>query len=51
MKPFIVIAEDETSVSELLRYNLESEGYETAIANDGDVPCCCWMSAPRICCC
>ncbi len=36
MKPFIVIAEDETSVSELLRYNLESEGYETATANDGD---------------
>ncbi|MEM7638650.1 MAG: phosphate regulon transcriptional regulator PhoB [Pseudomonadota bacterium] len=36
MKPFIVIAEDETAVSELLRYNLESEGYETAIANDGD---------------
>ncbi len=36
MKPFIVIAEDETSVSELLRYNLEAEGYETAIANDGD---------------
>ncbi|MEM7330103.1 MAG: phosphate regulon transcriptional regulator PhoB [Pseudomonadota bacterium] len=36
MKPFIVIAEDETAVSELLRYNLEAEGYETAIANDGD---------------
>ncbi|MEM9225537.1 MAG: phosphate regulon transcriptional regulator PhoB [Pseudomonadota bacterium] len=36
MKPFVVIAEDETSVSELLRYNLESEGYETATANDGD---------------
>ena len=36
MKPFIVIAEDEQSVSELLRYNLEAEGYETAIANDGD---------------
>lgn len=36
MKPFIVIAEDEKSVAELLRYNLESEGYETAIANDGD---------------
>ena len=36
MKPFIVIAEDEKAVSELLRYNLESEGYETAIANDGD---------------
>lgn len=36
MKPFIVIAEDETAVSELLRYNLEAEGYETAIASDGD---------------
>ena len=36
MKPFIVIAEDETAVAELLRYNLEAEGYETAIANDGD---------------
>lgn len=36
MKPFIVIAEDEQAVSELLRYNLESEGYETAIASDGD---------------
>ncbi|MEO0607313.1 MAG: phosphate regulon transcriptional regulator PhoB [Pseudomonadota bacterium] len=36
MKPFIVIAEDEAAVSELLRYNLESEGYETAIATDGD---------------
>lgn len=36
MKPFIVIAEDEQAVSELLRYNLEAEGYETAIARDGD---------------
>ncbi len=36
MKPFIIIAEDEPAVSELLRYNLEAEGYETAIANDGD---------------
>ena len=36
MKPFIVIAEDEKSVAELLRYNLESEGYETAIASDGE---------------
>lgn len=36
MKPFIVIAEDETAVSELLRYNLEAEGYETSIAADGD---------------
>ncbi|MEP1144413.1 MAG: phosphate regulon transcriptional regulator PhoB [Henriciella sp.] len=36
MKPFIVIAEDEQAVAELLRYNLEAEGYETAIARDGD---------------
>lgn len=36
MKPFIVIAEDETAVSELLRYNLEAQGYETAIASDGE---------------
>jgi two-component system phosphate regulon response regulator PhoB len=36
MKPFIVIAEYEKSVSELLRYNLEAEGYETAVASDGD---------------
>ncbi|GAB5459491.1 MAG: phosphate regulon transcriptional regulator PhoB [Henriciella sp.] len=36
MKPFIIIAEDEASVSELLRYNLDANGYETAIAKDGD---------------
>jgi len=36
MKPFIIIAEDEAAVSELLRYNLEAEGYETALALDGD---------------
>ncbi len=36
MKPFIVIAEDEAAVSELLRYNLEAEGYEAAIAHDGE---------------
>lgn len=36
MKPFVVIAEDESAVAELLRYNLESEGYETAIAGDGE---------------
>lgn len=36
MKPFIIIAEDEASVSELLRYNLDANGYETAIARDGD---------------
>ena len=36
MKPFVIIAEDEKAVAELLRYNLEREGYETAIAPDGD---------------
>jgi len=34
--PFVLIAEDEPSLSELLKYNLESEGYETAIASDGE---------------
>ncbi|MEQ8558694.1 MAG: phosphate regulon transcriptional regulator PhoB [Henriciella sp.] len=36
MKPFVLIAEDEKAVAELLRYNLEREGYETTIAPDGD---------------
>ncbi len=36
MTPFVLIAEDEPSLSELLKYNLESEGYETAIASDGE---------------
>lgn len=36
MTPFVVIAEDEPSLSELLKYNLESEGYETVIAPDGE---------------
>lgn len=36
MRPFIVIAEDETSVAELLRYNLEALDYKTASATDGE---------------
>lgn len=36
MKPYVLIAEDEPSVCELLRYNLESEDYQVAIANDGE---------------
>lgn len=36
MKPFVLIAEDEKAVAELLRYNLEREGYDTAVAPDGD---------------
>ncbi len=36
LKPFVLIAEDEKAVAELLRYNLEREGYDTAVAPDGD---------------
>ena len=36
MKPFIVIAEDDNALAELLRYNLNAQGYETSIARDGD---------------
>lgn len=36
MKPFVLIAEDEASVVELLRYNLVQEDYEVGIARDGD---------------
>ena len=36
MNPYVVIAEDEPSLGELLKYNLEREGYETAIAADGE---------------
>lgn len=36
MKPYVLIAEDESAVSELLRYNLKREDYEVAVANDGE---------------
>lgn len=36
MTPYIMIAEDEDSVVELLRYNLERQGYEIAAAHDGE---------------
>jgi two-component system phosphate regulon response regulator PhoB len=36
MKPYIIVAEDEDALSTLLGYNLEKEGYEVAIAADGD---------------
>ena len=36
MKPYIIIAEDEDALSTLLNYNLEKEGYDVAVANDGD---------------
>jgi len=36
MTPYILIAEDEESVAELLKYNLDREGYEVGIARDGE---------------
>jgi two-component system phosphate regulon response regulator PhoB len=36
MKPLILIAEDEPAQVEVLRYNLESEGFDTVIAGDGE---------------
>ncbi|MCA8902663.1 MAG: phosphate regulon transcriptional regulator PhoB [Hyphomonas sp.] len=36
MKPYVLIAEDESAVAELLQYNLKREDYEVGIAQDGD---------------
>ena len=36
MKPHILIVEDEPGLVELLRYNLERAGFETATARDGE---------------
>ncbi len=36
MTPYVLIAEDEQSVAELLTYNLKREGYEVGVAADGD---------------
>ena len=36
MKPYVLIAEDESAVSELLQYNLKREDYDVEIANDGE---------------
>ena len=36
MKPYVLVAEDEVSVSELLLYNLRKEDYDVAAANDGE---------------
>ena len=35
-KPYALIVEDEPALVELLRYNLTKEGYEVAIATDGE---------------
>jgi two-component system response regulator MprA len=36
MKPYVLIVEDEPSIVEMLRYNLESAEFETEVARDGD---------------
>lgn len=36
MKPKILFVEDDANLRELLRYNLDSEGFETEIASDGE---------------
>ncbi len=36
MKPYILIAEDEDAISTMIQYNLESEGYEVKIVEDGE---------------
>lgn len=36
MKPYILIAEDDSAVIELLKYNLDNEEYESATATDGE---------------
>jgi two-component system phosphate regulon response regulator PhoB len=36
MKPYVLVAEDESAVSELLLYNLKREDYDVAIAADGE---------------
>jgi two-component system phosphate regulon response regulator PhoB len=36
MKPVILVVEDEAAIVTLLEYNLEREGYEVAVATDGE---------------
>ncbi|RAK60003.1 phosphate regulon transcriptional regulatory protein PhoB [Phenylobacterium hankyongense] len=36
MKPSILVVEDEDSLATLLQYNLEKEGYDVRLANDGE---------------
>lgn len=37
MTPYVLIVEDETAIATLLEYNLQQEGFETALAEDGDL--------------
>ena len=34
--PHILVVEDETALAELIRYNLEAEGFRTTVAPDGE---------------
>ena len=36
MKPFILVVEDEPPLVEVIRYNLENNGYRVAVAEDGE---------------
>ena len=36
MQPLVLIIEDEDAIVTLLRYNLEREGFQVAVARDGD---------------
>jgi two-component system, OmpR family, phosphate regulon response regulator PhoB len=35
-QPYALVVEDESAVAELIRYNLEKEGYEVEVATDGE---------------
>ncbi|MBL8536062.1 MAG: phosphate regulon transcriptional regulator PhoB [Hyphomonadaceae bacterium] len=34
--PLVLVVEDEAAIADLLKYNLEKEGYRVAVASDGD---------------
>ena len=36
MTPYVLIVEDEDALATLLQYNLEKEGYQVALAGDGE---------------
>ncbi len=46
MIPYVLIVEDETAISTLLEYNLQQEGFETGLAEDGDLALL--MAAERV---
>ena len=37
MTPYVLIVEDETAISTILEYNLKQEGFETGLAEEGDL--------------